>query len=441
MTILSDYSGDDAQEDARSGTSQSDDLDGAAVLDEVRELLRRFVSFPTQAALIAVTLWTAHSHLIQTGDNTPRLALLSPEPGSGKTRTLEVLDLLVRAPLFTFSATPASIFRSLKKRQRTILFDEADTIFRRGVKTDGSEDLRALLNAGHRRGAKIPRCIGPTYEVEEFPVFAAVVLSGLGDLPETLMSRSIVIRMRRRLESEKVDEFRSAEVAPVGADLQERLARWCELAEDRVGESRPKLPPGVADRQADVWEPLIAIADVAGGHWPEAARRACLELVRASASQGASLRLKLLEDIRGVWRDAEATLTTKELLRRLVELEESPWANLRNRELDARGLADRLRPLGVTSRKIKFGEMSLRGYRRSDFVEAFERYLPPETPESPEPTEPVEPDERKSLAGVPEVPEVPAHGGSLLAPASSSHVARCEGWCDSPPCEFGCSPF
>ena len=192
-------------------------IDGAGLLDEVKEFLQRFVAFPTVNCLVAVTLWVAHADLVQGGENSPRLALLSPEPGSGKTRTLEILELLVPSPLFSISASTPATFRTIMKHRETVLlFDEVDAIFGKRGKDDGAEDLRALLNAGHRRGATIPRCVGPNHEVVSFPVFTACALAGLGDLPDTLMSRSVIIRMRRCLGTEKVESYRRRVHEPRG---------------------------------------------------------------------------------------------------------------------------------------------------------------------------------------------------------------------------------
>ena len=169
----------------------------AAVLDEAEQFIARFVAFPTEAARVAVTLWAAHAHAVESFDSSPRLALLSPEPGSGKTRTLEVLDLLVPRPMHVLNASVAVTFRAVDNHQPTLLLDEVDAIFGRRTK-DENEDLRGLLNAGHRRGAQVPRCVGPNHELKLFNVYAATALAGLGDLPDTLMSRSVVVRMRRR---------------------------------------------------------------------------------------------------------------------------------------------------------------------------------------------------------------------------------------------------
>lgn len=214
---------------------------GAEILNAIRSFIHRYVAFPSTAALIAVTLWVAHTHLIESAESSPRLALLSPEPGSGKTRTLEVVELLAKHPMSALCASPAAMFRSLAVEPRTLLFDEVDAVFRKRGSDDGAEDLRAAINAGHRRGVTIPRCVGPRHDVVEFPVYAAVALAGLGDLPETLMSRSVIIRMRRRLPTEPVTPFRRRECVDEGTLLRERLAAWCRAIERLVSESRPDM--------------------------------------------------------------------------------------------------------------------------------------------------------------------------------------------------------
>ena len=377
----------------------------AVLLDDVRTFIARFVAFPSLAALDAVTLWAAHAHTVHAGENTPRLALLSPEPGSGKTRTLEVLEALVPAPMNVLSASPAAVFRSIESERPTLLMDEVDAIFSRRGTEDGAEDLRALLNAGHRKGATIPRCVGPRHDVVRFPVFAAAALAGLGDLPDTLMSRSVIIRMRRRAPSEQVQPWRHRLHAPAGEDLGARLADWAQLNADTIGQAWPDMPDGITDRPADVWEPLLAVADAAGGHWPETARVACVELSKVAASREASLGVKLLADLREVFGDTDA-LPTETILDRLHKLDESPWADLRGKPLDARGLAWRLRQYEVLSVKVKIDGRALQGYRREHLWDTWARYLTPAPPEA-EPREPAEPRRSDPEPEVPDASEVP----------------------------------
>jgi hypothetical protein len=240
-------------------------VDGAALLDDVHEFIGQFVVFPSEAAAHAVTLWAAHCHTPDSFESTPRIALLSPEPASGKTRTLEVLELLTPRPMHALNASTAAIFRSIEKARPTLLIDECDAIFTKRGKDDANEDLRAMLNAGHRKGAIIPRCTGTQHEVTQFPVYAAVALAGLGDLPATLMSRSVVIRMKRRAPGEYVHPFRIRQASADARPLAARLAAWALQSAAKLAESYPDMPPGVTDRPADVWEPLITVADAAGG--------------------------------------------------------------------------------------------------------------------------------------------------------------------------------
>lgn len=379
----------EAAEEGSAGSGGSARLTGEGVLCEVEEYLAKYVAFPTPSALVAVTLWAAHAHAVDAFESSPRLALLSPEPGSGKTRVLEVLELLTPRAMHVLSASPAAIFRSIETVRPTLLFDEVDAIFGRyGKGDDASEDLRALLNAGHRSGSTIPRCHGPLHEVHQFPVYAAVALAGLGDLPDTLMSRSVVIRMRRRAPGEKVSPFRRRTAEPPGRALADDLAKWAESIRKDLATAWPDMPDGVVDRPADVWESLLAIADAAGGIWPERARVACLELCKVNVTREASLGVRLLGDLRAVFGD-EDRMSTEAILTGLHALDEAPWANLRGAPLDARGLANRLAGYEIHSTKVKVGASSVRGYRREDLWDAWQRYcpLPPQSPEPPEPAE------------------------------------------------------
>ena len=402
-----------------------DPVDGAELLDDTEVFLRRFVAFPSEAAAVAVTLWAAHTHAVLSFDSTPRLALLSPEPGSGKTRTLEVLDLLVPRPMSVLSASPAAVFRTIEAEQPTLLIDEVDAVFRRrGSSDDGAEDLRALLNAGHRKGATIPRCTGPRHDVQRFQVYAATALAGLGDLPETLMTRSIIVRMRRRAPTEHVQPFRHRQHAPKGVELAERLAEWAAPIADQLANAWPTMPAGVEDRPADVWEPLLAMADAAGGTWPERARTACVELVQVAASGEASLGIRLLGELREVFGEAEA-MFTETILNRLHQLDEAPWADLRGKPLDGRRLARMLAQYEVRSTTVKVDGKALKGYRREHLYDAWTRYLAP-VPQQALPPLPAIPGRSEGMGGVTDAePGTLPNPQPLPAdPALTSHVTE-----------------
>lgn len=371
-------------------------IDGAAILDETRAFIRQFVVFPDEHCLVAVTLWAAHTHLVENFHTTPRLALLSPEPSSGKTRVLEVLHLLVPEAMFSLSASPAAVFRSLQQRQVTLLFDEVDAIWSKRGRDDNHEDLRAMLNAGYRRGATIPRCVGPKHDVCDFQVYCAVALAGLGELPDTIMSRSIIIKMRRRAPGEDVEPFRTRQHEALGHAIRKRLAIFAKAIGPSIADAWPELPSGIVDRPAECWEPLLAVADAAGGDWPDKVRAACVELCKVAQDRRVSLGIRLLQDLRIIFGDSIA-LHTATILARLCDGTQhgldgdAPWAELHGRPLGVRGLASMLKKYGATSTKVKVEGLALQGYRRDDLWDAWVRYLPvSHVPAQAEPVEPME---------------------------------------------------
>lgn len=353
----------------------------ANLLDTVDQFLGRYVAFPSDHHRWAVAAWAVHTHAVAAFESTPRLAALSPEKGSGKTRLLEALELIVTSPLHTVNVSAAALFRKVSEGACTLLLDEADTYL--GLKVaQQHEELRGLINAGHRRGAVAYRCvIQGGVKVEEFPAFAPVALAGIGDLPDTIIDRSIVVAMKRRAPHEHVDPFRRRRAAKAGDLIRSRLAQWAARNVDQLAEMEPEMPGGLADRPADVWEPLIVLGDYARGMWCDRLREAAVLLNKERANRDPSLGALLLADCRRVFGDADR-VTTEDLLGRLIDLEESPWGDLRGQPLSARGLAQRLRKFEVRPGDHRFGAGVRKGYLRADFHDAWIRYVP--TPEAEE---------------------------------------------------------
>lgn len=365
----------------------ADAPDGAAILDEVQGHLGRFVVYPSTHGLVAATLWVAHAHALDCWESTPRLAHLSPEPGSGKSRALEVIADLVPAPMHAVNATPAALFRAVSdlEARPTILFDEIDTVF--GPKAKENEEVRGFLNAGHRRGADAYRCVGEgtRQKVMAFPAFCAVALAGLNDLPDTIATRSVIVRMRRRAEHERVSPYRARLHEREGHAIRDRLAAWVPGVADALTAAFPEMPPGVVDRPADVWEPLLAIADAAGGRWPDVARAACVALTTEGTEREPSLGVRLLSDLRAIWQedgDPQA-MHTETMLERLHVVDEGPWADLRGKPLDARLLARYLKRYDVRREQVNVSGKSAKGYRRDALFDAWARYLPREQAPTP----------------------------------------------------------
>lgn len=355
-------------------------IDGADLLNRVRDFANRFICYPSETASIVHVLWVAHAHLMDAWFSTPRLAVLSPEPGSGKSRVLEITALLVPNSLLSVNSSASFILRMIADQENrpTVLCDEIDAIF--GPNARGNEDLRSMINAGYRRGAMIGRCYMEKGKVltEQLATYAAVAMGGLGDLPDTIMSRSVIVRMRKRGPGEDVEPFRPYMHEPPADALRDELAAWAASVSALAGMVQPVLPNGIADRKADVWGPLLTVAELAGGEWPALARQAATEAVRsAKANDKPSLPVQLLADIRACFGDRDR-LTTADLLDKLLSDEEAPWGDLGRRKLDARILAKMLGEHGIKSSTIRMPNGSTpKGYKREAFHDAWKRYLPP----------------------------------------------------------------
>lgn len=354
------------------------------LFDRVEEFLSRFVAYPSDAARVAHVLWIGHTHLMHLWESTPRIAFVSAEPGSGKSRALEVTGPLVPNPVHAVNASPAYLFRKVSDPDGapTVLFDEIDTIF--GPKAKDNEEIRGMLNAGHRRGAMAGRCVirGKEVLTEELPAYCAVALAGLDDLPDTIRTRSVMVRMRRRGPGEYVQPWRARLNEPEAHVLRAELVAWA-AAIDGLAEW-PDMPEGVEDRNADVWEALLAVADMAGGEWPHRARVSAVTLVTDAAANGRqTFGVQLLADLKKVFGTSKA-MSTDDILKELHLLEDSPWGDLRGREMTARDLATRLRKYTdaegepIRPQSIRDGDMVFKGYRRTDLVDAWARYVPDE---------------------------------------------------------------
>ncbi|GGY11549.1 DUF3631 domain-containing protein [Streptomyces anandii] len=364
----------------------TDPINGAALLNEVEAFHRRFNVFPTEAAYVAVTLWDAHAHLLDCFDSTPRLAFLSPEPGSGKSRALEIVETLTPRAEATVNASPNALFRLVDAAEGrpTLLFDEIDTVF--GPKAGDNEPVRGFLNSGYRRIGTMLRCVGDgaNQSVQRFSSFCAVAMAGLGSLPDTILTRSVIIRMRKRAPNEKIEPYRQRINERQGHALRDRLAQWADSVREQVTDAWPELPEGVTDRPADVWEPLLAVADAAGDDWPTRARAACLELVNAAHDNDeASLGVRLLTDLRDKVFCGADRMPTAVILEMLLDLDDAPWGDVDDKPLNSRMLAKLLSQYVTPANKpikprgIRTPSGFPKGYYAEDLTDAWTRYCPP----------------------------------------------------------------
>ncbi|MFC8078327.1 DUF3631 domain-containing protein [Streptomyces sp. NPDC057307] len=379
-----------ADQSAEEAAPDPEPTPGSALLNELRAQIAKFVILPSPEALDAVALWVAATHLQPAWQHAPRLAVVGPAKRCGKSRLLDVLTETVHEPMLTINTTPAAIFRSItEENPPTLLVDEADTIFGTPKQAEKNEEMRGLLNAGHQRNRYVTRVVGNDHTPHRFATFAMAAIAGIGDLPDTIMDRSIVIRMRRRAEGEKVKPFRSRRDIPALHDLQDRIAALARSLLDEAAELEPVMP--VEDRAADTWEPLVIVADLAAGSWPRRARAACARMVatEVEAEEERPGGARILADIRRVFaaqREADS-LSTDEVLYHLRQDAEAPWAEWGRSGLDSRELARMLSPYAIKPGNVRLADGTQRkGYMRNKFLDAWRRYCPTVHPVDAGPT-------------------------------------------------------
>jgi Protein of unknown function (DUF3631) len=357
------------------------DEDSEVLLNRVVAFLKRFVVFTENSQVVAIALWVFHTHAFNAADSTPYLLITSPEKRSGKSRLLEILNLLVARGWHISGVSEAVLFRKIEKDGPTLLLDESDAIF--STHAEKTEPIRALINAGSRRNGKVSRCVGKNHDVKDFSVFCPKCLAGIenGRLPETIRDRSIPIQLHRK-RNEIVEPFRYSKVKEETDHLSAEIASCASQNVERLRSWNPDLPEELNDRAAEGWEPLLAIAELAGEKWAHEAKAAAMALSSDSDIEDDSFGVQLLADLQRIWKldDLGHTLFSSEICDRLQGLEDSPWKTWgRSRKssgLNPRDLARFLRRYGIKPKTVRIGDVTRKGYQFDQFEDAWARYVP-----------------------------------------------------------------
>ena len=368
--------------------------DPAALLSDLREIIGRHVVLPEMAAE-ALALWVVHTYAFTLRQVTTYIGVVSPEKRCGKTTLLEVLARLANRALTAANISPSALFKVIQETSPTLLIDEADTFLER------RDELAGILNAGYRKdNAYVVRVTDAstawTYRRADKPEFGEwtnerpdgrstaikfaqyscwcpKVMAAIGRLPDTLADRCIVITMQRKLPGEKCARLRSLNAV----ELRKRCAAFVQQHHDAIANAQPEIPAALNDRAADIWEPLLAIADLAGADWPALARQAALKL---SAAHNDELTLigYFLRDIRALMlaRNTDRILS-RHIIANLNPRHDRAWEDFRRgREINEYWLSQRMKELGIHSRNIRIGDLVAKGYVLEDIEAAYRRYVP-----------------------------------------------------------------
>lgn len=343
---------------------------GSELFDEISSTIRRYTVLPEED-IVAVSLWVIFTWLHHYATVSPILNVSSPEKRCGKSTLLSVLILLCCKPMVASNISPAAVYRAIQEWEPTLVIDEADTFF------GNSSDLQGITNAGHyKRTAFVMRCDGEDHKPTRFSTWCPKVIAGIGQLSGTVMDRSVIIEMRRKLPGQSVESIRRADESQF-EEICSKLARWSQDNGVAFKNHRPQEVEGINDRAQDNWEPLLAIAELIGDECSEQARNAAIK-ISGSDEDTPSIGEQLLMDIVEVFGyQHDDKISTAGLIDALCCNEEKPWATWnRGSRITPFQLSQKLRPFDIKPRNIRFSSGIRKGYYGADFADALSRYAP-----------------------------------------------------------------
>jgi Protein of unknown function (DUF3631) len=360
--------------------------DTAELLETCKQWVRRYVIVSDEQAVI-LAAWILHTWTFEAAETTPYIHITAPERECGKSRLMETLAALAFAPVRSGGMTAAALVRCIDAKSPTIFLDEMDAQLN-GDK-EYAEAIRGILNEGFRKGGKFYKVDGKNHDLREFNAYCPKCFAGIGKLPETVSSRSIPIEMRRKTDTETVKPLRQRETQVSAQPIRERLEAWKARGVVRhLQECRPAAIDSLGDRQNDISEPLLAIAEVAGGDWVRRLTSALVTVLKGSRGENVSTGVTLLMDIRSIFQERKAEkIFSKELAAALCEIEGRLWADWnRGKGFQANDLAKQLARYDIRPRKISIATDKLQGYFLDAFEDAWKRYCPapPDSAGTPE---------------------------------------------------------
>jgi putative DNA primase/helicase len=343
-------------------------VDGAKLLDALRQVFRHYIVLPPGADT-ALALWVLHAWTMDAGDISPFMVLVSPTKRCGKTSVLILLFYLTPKSELASNITAAALFRNIEAVRPTLLIDEADSFVK------DNEELRGVLDSGHTKvAANMIRNVevNGEHKARRFSTWTPKAIATIRKLADTLEDRSVIVTLQRKPRDAKVERLRRRDTEEFKS-LRSQAARWTADHFDKLVDPDPAVPEVLNDRAADNWRPLLAIADLAGGSWPEDARHAARTL--SGEEQDGAVNVELLRDIRVAFGDAEV-IRSADLVAKLTDDPERPWAEWSHgRPLTQKQLAVFLRPFLIFSDTVHPPDRPQgKGYKRAHFEEVWAAY-------------------------------------------------------------------
>ena len=334
--------------------------------------LRRHIVFEDETQPLAITLWIAGTYLMDNWGLYPKLYINSPERECGKTSLLCIIEAFACNARMAASITPSAFYRIIESEGPTLLIDEADRTLR------GNEELNGIINAGHTKRTAVKILSEPTHDGKwksvEMSLWAPQAFAGIGTQADTLLSRSIKIKMRRKMVSEAVDTI-PIDYFEQQQDLRYGIKSWSDKAGKSIAELTVSIPKTASDRAIDNWRPMFQIANTLMGEWPERVLTAFTEMeANDKESNPLSEGAELLTDIQLLIENHKSNeIPAAELLSCLVIKQDSEWfQHNRGKPITQKWLSRMLQGYGIYTQRRRHANV----YDVKKLQEAFARYLP-----------------------------------------------------------------
>ncbi len=349
-------------------------VNGSELADYINNQLTTYLYLPNCASEV-MTMWILHTYNVNLFDFSPRLCIVSPEKRCGKTTVLRMIEHLSYRPINVSNVTTAVLFRAIDAWKPTMLIDEADTFIQ------NNEELRGIINAGFQKEGKISRIetVGKAHKVKFFACYSPVGIAAIGSLPATILDRGIVITMKRKKRSDKINRLRTRDFKPIAQEICRKCLRFMTDNEQAIAQTHAEIPECFNDRAADAWEALFTIAKAISPEWEKRFTHSALVLSKSTLyDDSVSIGDKLLFDIRNIFIEERIdNIPSEQLVKRLISLEESPWAEYKNKGLTTHALASILKRYDIHTQTPRGYDVRVHRYFAKDFEDAFERYLTP----------------------------------------------------------------
>ncbi|MEI8054863.1 MAG: DUF3631 domain-containing protein [bacterium] len=348
-------------------------VEGHEVASKIQDLIKKHIILSEHQTTI-LTLWVFGSYCINAFGIFPKLLITSPDKRCGKTTVLSVLRSIVNKALVASNVTPSAMFRSIELWLPTLLIDEGDTFI-----NNDNEDLRGIINSGHTRDtAYVLRTEGDSSNrrPKQFSTWTPMAIAMIKNPPDTILDRSLVIKLRRKLASERVTKWSLDNFSKL-TSLRQQLRRWSDDNLELLKNCIPNMPSNDNDRASDNWLPLFSIASLISAKWRIRLEEAFKSSNGNNDEDNENISTLLLIDIKKIFAEINTDkIHSSDLVAKLIGLEDRPWSEYRHgKQITTNTLARLLSSFGIKPKQVYIAQ-NKQGYYLSDFDDTFSRYIP-----------------------------------------------------------------